>query len=179
MSPQAWRYWFEIGLFTLLGLAAIYGPLLPFSLSPGSVIVPDFLFLLACAWVVRQPDTAPFVLVAGLAFLADAMLNRPMGLWALIIILATEFLRGQRSALVDQVFLIEWLTFVIVLAVALLINIVALALALVPMPGSSAWLGLFLGGILGYPVICAVLHWGFRIRIHKPTERSNRLGRVA
>ena len=54
---------------------------------------PDLMLALTLAWVVRRPDLLPAPLIAAYFFVEDILMMRPPGLWALIVLGATEFLR--------------------------------------------------------------------------------------
>ncbi|MEO1551358.1 MAG: rod shape-determining protein MreD [Pseudomonadota bacterium] len=163
--------WRERALFILLSLFCLYVPLLPLSTGLGRTILPDLFFLLACAWVLRRPDTAPLALIAGLAFLGDVMLNRPLGLWALATVCATELLRHRGDDPRERVFLGEWLTVSVLYTLGFCLFLFILRITLVPIPGNGAALQYWITTLLCYPFTAGLLQFGLRVRPTHPAER--------
>lgn len=170
--------WVQRLLYCVLALMAILFPLLPLSMDGSQVVLPDLFFAISAAWVVRRPESAPFLLVALLALLADFLQSRPPGLWALVTLLGVEFLRGQREVMLDRFYFNEWITQGIVFAVMLLLNGLILTLALVPTPETGETWPLLFTTIAILPAIALVLHYVFVIRPPKPAERVRQFGRL-
>lgn len=170
--------YFQVMAVSVLGLIAVYYQLLPMQMEAGSAPQPDLLLVLIMAWTIRRPDTIPLILAAALFLMADLTLDRPAGLWALISLLAYEFLRGQRPAIIGRPFPVEWATVAIVLAVAMIVQELILSLTLVPTADASQLVRLYVVTIVAYPVMAALLHYVFRVRAPKPKDESYRLGRV-
>ena len=170
------RQWFEIVLFILLGLVSIGMAILPMGLTADSTPFPDLMFFVFAAWVIRRPETAPMLVIAALGLVGDAMMMRPLGLWALMLLLGTEGLRITERAFRDIPFVMEWIYvsgFLIIMVI--LQNVILLvSFADVYDFGTIGWH--VLRTILIYPIVVAVLHWVFRIRAPKPNERPNQLG---
>ena len=169
----------QSAMFIALVALTILFPLMPMQLEAEAPALPDILFALIAAWILRRPNNAPMLLVAASFLAADFILGRPVGLWALICLLSSEFFRGQHASLRDQLFVFEFLTFAIVLGVALLAQTLILTITLVPQPGASSMLEVYLMTLASYPFVVALLHYVFRIRAPKLAERSQRLGRVS
>jgi rod shape-determining protein MreD len=94
-------------VFLGLCLVAVYLPLTP--LAPGSDrVTPDLLYCLAMAWVLRDPASAPLWIIAGAGLLADVLMARPLGLGALMLVLASEVARSRRQAIMGSNILVEW-----------------------------------------------------------------------
>jgi len=91
MAPYAvWKQrTLLVGLLSLI----IFTSLLPLGPMFGSIPGPDLSMCLLFAFVLRRPDYVPLGLVLVMVFVADALLMRPLGLWTLIMLVATEFLR--------------------------------------------------------------------------------------
>jgi hypothetical protein len=85
-------------VLVVLALAAIHVPMIPVSHAADRLPVPDLLFCLLAAWVVRRPERLPLLLVVALGLLADLLQARPVGPGALGLVLATEVLRIARPA---------------------------------------------------------------------------------
>lgn len=78
-----------------IALLLIFLNLLPLGPAFRSLPAPDLLLGLTLCWMMRRPDYVPLGLIAPVFFLADVLFMRPLGLWTLIVILSTEFLRRQ------------------------------------------------------------------------------------
>ncbi|WP_112323928.1 rod shape-determining protein MreD [Oceanibium sediminis] len=169
----------QTALLALLGLLSIYFHLAPLQLSAGAAVLPDLLLIIVVLWTVRAPQNAPLLLIALLFLLGDLMLQRPVGLWALISLLIVEVIGDRRTALRNRPFVAEWLTFSLALAIGLMLHALLLKLALVQRPEGLLALRYFIVTVAAYPVMAALLHYVFRVRSPKPVERSSRLGRVA
>lgn len=77
------------GLIAVIVLASLLPLGTGFYRMPG----PDLILCLICAVVLRRPEYMPIGLVVGLIFVADALLMRPLGLWTLLILIGSEYLR--------------------------------------------------------------------------------------
>lgn len=178
MNPSGPRYWLDIALFVLMGFIAIGLAIIPMGLAANSVGFPDVMFALFVAWVIRRPASAPVLALVFLAILADALMMRPIGLWAMMLLIGTEALRLSERAFRDIPFLLEWL-YVGVLFV--LLSVLQNVVLFVSFAGMYAIGDVFwhaVRTIAVYPVVVAVLHWGLRIRAASKDKRPNRLGYV-
>ena len=162
----------------LLSMVAILVPLVPFGAHSDAQAFPDLLLPLLVAWTVRRPEASLLVLTAALLLLADFVLERPVGLWALISLLIIEGMRLQGIGFRDQNFVLEWASFAAALGAGLLVQALVLSMALVPQPGSARMMAFFGLTIVAYPLIVLVLNWVFQVRFPQAAERSQRLGRV-
>lgn len=171
--------WFGRALFGSLGLIVTLIAMLPLGLSAEAKVMADLFFCVAFAWVIRRPSTAPIGLILLVALLADFLLMRPLGLWAFIVLMATEFARSQRIPLREQMFIVQWLIFAVVFAVALLVNLLFLKFSFSPTPSFQLMFAFFLSTVAAYPIVVALLHWVFRVRAPQAPGGYSRLGRVA
>ncbi|PZX48088.1 rod shape-determining protein MreD [Roseinatronobacter thiooxidans] len=125
---------------------------------------PDFLLCLTLAWVVRRPDLLPAPVIVGYFFIEDILLLRPPGLWALIILMASEYLRSRTEQLRGYGFWLEYLLVAGLLLVMFLANRAMLAIVMVPQVPLGLSLAQFLGTVAVYPVVVAVSHFVFGLR---------------
>jgi len=161
-----------------LALFSILISMMPLGLSADTLPMPDLVFALAFAWVIRSPSTAPLGVVVAVALLSDVLLMRPLGLWTLVIIIVTEFARAQRIPLRAQMLVVEWSIFAIAMALGLALNGMILSTTFTPRPGFDLVFNYWLISVVAYPVVCGLLHWVFRIRAPLVSATSDRLGRV-
>lgn len=175
-EPQRDDRWLRRGLFVLVAGAILFVRLVPVQAEPGRLPAPDLLFCLACAWVLRRPDYLPPLLIAAVFLLEDMLTLRPPGLWALAVLLGTEFLRGRAVLLREVTFPLEWAIVAGVMAAAFLFNRIVLAVAFVPQPALSDALLHLLTTVLAYPL--AVLASHHLLGVRKPaTGEVDALGR--
>ncbi|MGY6697538.1 MAG: rod shape-determining protein MreD [Roseinatronobacter sp.] len=129
-----------------------------------SLPMPDILLCLSLAWMVRRPDLLPAPVIAGYFLLEDILLLRPPGLWALIVLAGTEFLRSRRAQLRGYGFGLEYLLIIGMLLVMFLFNRFVLAIVMAPQAPLGLSLMHLLGTVLAYPLIVAVSHFVFGLR---------------
>ena len=140
-------------------------------------IGPDLLIAFAFAWSLRRPEYVPSLLLALIFLLADLLLQRPPGLWAMLALLASENLKGRSRSLRDATFGAEWIAVAILLAGILIINRIVLSLLLVPAPQLQLSL-LELGvTILVYPAVVFITRTAMGVRRAAPGELDTLGGR--
>lgn len=168
-----WRYW---GVFLVLAAVSLLLRLLPLSSLPGSLPGPDLLLCLVLAWVLRRPDYMPALLIAGVFLIEDLLLMRPPGLWALIVLLGAEFLRGRQPLMRELGFPLEWAAVAAVIGAMWLAERLVLGLLLVPLPPLADSLVQLVATLLAYPLVVLASH--FALRVRKPaTGEVDALGR--
>lgn len=140
----------------LLGIAAIYAALIPFGTSR-AVAMPDLVFCLLAACVLRDPRAAPLWMVLGLGLMGDLLLSRPPGLGALALVLATELLRARARLLRGAPFLVEWIAVALSFAAMLAGMEAVLRLVLAPAPGADLLMPHLVATALAYPLVVLAL----------------------
>jgi len=151
-------------LFAAICFAVIFFSILPNQLGTSRFPWPDVLYLLAASWVLRRPEYAPFWLIAAAALLMDAFFLRPMGLWAALMVLGTEFLRRREEPSRDLPFLIEWATVSATLLAMIIISRALYTMLLIDRaPIGLTLLGLLVS-IVSYPLFVFINRYVFGIR---------------
>lgn len=178
MNPSGLRHWLDMALFVLVGFVAIGLAIIPMGLAANSVASPDIMFAVFVAWVIRQPSTAPVILIVFLAVLADALMMRPIGLWAMMLLIGTEALRLTERPFREIPFLLEWLYVGVLFVLLSVLQNLILFVSFSTMYAFADVFGHVVRTIAIYPLVVAVLHWGLRIRAFKKDNRPNRLGYV-
>ncbi|MCB1363978.1 MAG: rod shape-determining protein MreD [Rhodobacteraceae bacterium] len=139
--------------FIGLALLVMFVHLLPLNTQPRPWAPPDLIVAFAFAWSLRRPDFVPILSIAAVMLTADLMLQRPPGLWALLVVLGCEYLKTRTAGLRESGFAGEWLAVCLTLAAITVANRVVLALLGVP----QAQLGLSLIQMLAtmaiYPAV--------------------------
>lgn len=174
-DPLALQRWIYRAIF--VGFAALFYVIriLPLSTLPPTLPGPDLMIALAFAWILRRPDFVPAPLIIAVFLLEDLLYHRPPGLWAAIVLLGTEFIRGRVALLRGLPFPVEWAMVAAVLVAMTLLERLLLAAALVPQATLTAEMLRVLTTMIAYPVV--VLATRFVFALHDPEQ--DRLGRRA
>jgi rod shape-determining protein MreD len=184
--------------FVLLGLFIIFTHLIPLETVPPSLggsslepitqpratagtevetlydpvrwIAPDLLILLALAWVIRRPSFAP-VLAIGIVFLlADMLFQRPPGLWAGLVLILSEILRGRARSMRTLPFWLEWATVAMGIVVITMIYRVTLSMVLIAQAPLGLTLVQLVLTIIVYPVVVFISYAVFGVNRPAPGE---------
>ncbi|MBC7137889.1 MAG: rod shape-determining protein MreD [Defluviimonas sp.] len=158
IDPATTRLWAYRGLYLALAALLLFVRLLPLSTQPARVPGPDLMLCITLAWVLRRPDFVPALIIVAVFVLEDMLAMRPPGLWALIVLLGSEFLRDRAGAMRGLPFLAEWATVAAVMAIMLLANRLVLALVMVPQTGLGPTLLQLLATAAAYPLVVAASH---------------------
>lgn len=146
----------EQATFAGLAFAAIHVPMVPISHAADRFALPDLLYCLALAFVVRRPTAAPLALVLAAGLLGDILLAKPPGLGALGLVLASEAVRTRRRWLRAS-FAAEWLTAALLFAVVTASTALLLAVTLAPPPNPTPLAAHWLATVLTYPIVAGAL----------------------
>lgn len=142
--------------FVLLsGLLAVLR-LLPIDTLPAALPGPDLMLCLVLAWTIRRPDLLPVWLIGLVMLAADLMLMRPPGLWAALVVLATEWLRRRERRLRTIGFGVEMVLAGAIMTLIVAANWAVLALLMVPQVPLSRQLLLVPVTLAAYPVVALV-----------------------
>ncbi|PID35962.1 MAG: rod shape-determining protein MreD [Rhodobacterales bacterium] len=163
-------------LFVLLAVLAIFTRLLPLGDLPGALPPPDFIVLLAYAWVIRRPDFVPATLFVALMLVSDFLFLRPPGVWTAITLLGLEFFRARSGALKEVGFALEMAWVAGVLLIATLTERLLLGLFFVDQGAFLLSLSGYAITVLFYPVVVAASRYGFGLRRLNPGEHVAEVG---
>lgn len=161
LLPPSWTY---RALFVAIAVALTVFRMLPVSTMPTRLPGPELLTCFACAWVLRRPDYVPALLIALVFLFEGFLLQRPPGLWALIVLGGTEFLRGRVVFMRELGIALEWAMVSVVMVGMVLIYRLAYAVAFIDNPPLSLVALQMLGTILSYPLVVGISRYGFRLR---------------
>lgn len=158
------RLWALRSAYVLLALLIMFVHLLPLQLTPSRVAGPDLLVAFTFAWALRRPAYVPALSIALVMLLADMLFQRPPGLWALLVLLGAEWLKGKGRYLRENTFVAEWLTVAMALFVITALYRVILALLIVA-PGTFLMAVMQYGlTVFIYPFVAAISYLVFGIR---------------
>ena len=144
--------------------------LLPLETTPNQWVGPDLLLSFACAWSLRRPEYVPSAALAVLFLLADLLLFRPPGLWAMIALLGCEQLKSRSRSLRDSSFASEWFAVCIMLTLVAVSYRAALTITFIEPPSFGLSVFELVITMLSYPLVVAVSHSLLGVRKATPGE---------
>ena len=158
--------------FVYLGLCGlvIFLHLLPLEPVTRFWAAPDLMIALTFAWVLRRPEYAPLMFIAGIFLLADFLFHRPPGLWAALVLIGSQTLRAKALDLRDLTFLMEWLSVASTLIAIVLGYRIILTLLVIDTPPLSLSLIQLLTTLVAYPLVVLASQTIFRVRKIAPGE---------
>ena len=170
VDPLTARLWLMRTLFVGLALLSIFMHLLPLETIPSSWAPPDLIMALTFAWAMRRPEYVPAISVAAVVLLADFLFQRPPGLQAALMVIASEILRTRAMANRDMPYLVEWASVAgMMIAVAAALRVL-MAMFFIPAPSLSLVLIQLAMSIALYPIVVLVSHVLFSVRRAAPGE---------
>ena len=130
---------------------------LPLRLTFLDPVAPDWALMSVQYWSVRRPDQFSPVAVFGVGLYADVLSGAPLGTSAFVLLIVYAVVQSQRRYLMDRSFWVAWVVFLLVAALAGLLEwmlVCALANAVLnPIPS----LNQYLFTIALYPLLARLL----------------------
>jgi rod shape-determining protein MreD len=148
------RLWHRVMFVTIAALVLLLR-LLPLSPSTSGFNGPDITLALTLAWVLRRPEYVPVALIVLVIVVEDLLLQRPPGLWPLIVLAATESLRAREDSLRGLPFIFEFGLVAFTLLAMVAVKRAVLFVTVVPQPALGAELLHMLYTLAIYPVVVA------------------------
>jgi rod shape-determining protein MreD len=164
------RLWLMRGSFMLLTVLILFFQLLPLETTPRIWAGPDLLLCFAMAWSMRRPEYVPPLALALAFLLADLLLQRPPGLWAMFALMACENLKSRGRSLRDANFAAEWITVGLIILVITVFERLVLGLVLVDLPLLTLTLSELGMTLLFYPLVVAITHFLMGVRKTAPGD---------
>ncbi|WP_323037999.1 rod shape-determining protein MreD [Pararhodobacter sp.] len=171
-----WDTLVSLGLWLLIAGLTILIRMLPLSIPEGSLPRPDFLLTLTLAWVLRRPAHLPAIAIVAVFLIEDLFLFRPPGLWALMVLAGTEFLRRRQSVVREMHIFLEWALVSAVIVAMFVGNRLGLVIVMSPRPPLDLSLIQLVFTLASYPLVV----WGLQslLRVRKAaTGEVDDLGR--
>lgn len=164
----------------LLAIAFVATQFMLLPLAPGDgIVMPDLIYALVIAWVIRRPASTPLWVVLVIGLLADVMLARPIGLGALALVLAAEGFRARSVMFHGAPFPLEWLAATAGFAAILVGMRLALDLVLADAPAIAVMLRYLAATALAYPVVAFGLSWCVGLRMPRGSGSGRGFGRLS
>ncbi|MGJ8546432.1 MAG: rod shape-determining protein MreD [Sulfitobacter sp.] len=156
--------------FVLLALLILFFQLLPLDTAPRRWAGPDLLLAFAVAWCLRRPEFVPALVLAGIFLLADLLLQRPPGLWAVLALVMCERLKHRGRGLRDATFPAEWLAVALNLAGLTVAYHLLHMLFFLPVPPLRLNISMLLATLVCYPIVVAITHGLMHVRKVAPGD---------
>ncbi|HEY0274563.1 MAG TPA: rod shape-determining protein MreD [Paenirhodobacter sp.] len=166
VDPRTTRrlaYW---ALFLALTAMTMFLRLLPINPMAHGIPGPDLTLAFTFVWLMRRPDYIPAWLIVGVFVLGDMVYWRPVGLWPLLVLMGTEFLRGRVPLSRALPMMAELVMVGSVMLAILLINRLVLALTMVDQPALGLELLRLVMTLLAYPFVAVFSRLAFGL--HRP-----------
>jgi rod shape-determining protein MreD len=162
--------WLHRGLFALIAGLILFVQVLPVTNVAGRWPGPDLMLATVMAWGLRRPDFLPPLLAGLVLLMADLILQRPPGLWAALVVLALEFLRGRNALWRDLPFPVEWAVISAVMAAVVVADWLVLAVFLVDHASVGLYLIQLIATCAVYPLVVLVSSLLLGVRKVAPGE---------
>lgn len=153
--------------FVAIMTALVFVLLLPMGGEAGHLPGPDLMTCVVFVWMMRRPDFVPLWLLVSVMLMADILLMRPFGLWAALVVLASEVLRARAILMRELNFFMEWAVVSGLMLAMLLVYRFVFALTLVPQVGFGMALLQWVWTVVAYPAV--VLLASFLLSLRKPS----------
>lgn len=164
--------------YLLIVMLEVLFQTLPIHTSPYQFYTPDIPLVITMVWVMRRPDVMDPILITIVFIFADMILQRPPGLWALIALCATMFLRLRAMYFKETIFFYEWLTVAIVIIFSFTAHHLILIIAFLPTHNLKLIAMQAFLTILLYPVFIwvfrSMLHFSLYKTLQKQTSKAER-----
>ena len=138
--------------------------LIQFNNLPVISIAPDLVLAFVLVWCIRLPKNAPSLLIVMLFVLLDFIHDRPPGLLACLVFLASEWLKSRTLKSEEYQFISEWTIFALAVMGIFLAYRTVLWITLLPLP---SFLPSFLSVIVTiaiYPLVTGFCRFCFGLR---------------
>ncbi len=163
-------------LFVALVALILFLRILPLDAMPSRWPGPDLILCLTFVWLTRRPDYLPAWIIVAVFAVDDLITMRPPGLWTLLALMTTEFVRSREVFLRDLPFTLEWAIFAAAVMVMTVANRLVLSLFMVPQSGFDLVIIEVLTTLAAYPVVAVAVAWIFGLR-RSAAGRIDALGR--
>ncbi len=170
LDPVSLRIWSNRGLFALIIAGLVFFKLLPLDTAAGGLPGPDLILAFTFAWVLRRPSYVPAGLIVAIFLFCDLIFAQPPGLWATLVLIATEFLRSRQGLSRELPFPLEWAFVALVMVLLFIAHLIALALFALDRPPLAMLTVQLLFTLVAYPFVVAISAWLFGLKKASPGE---------
>ena len=131
---------------------------LPIQTHAYQFVTPNLPMVITFVWVMRRPNLMSPILITIAFLFADIILQRPPGLWTLIVLCASMFLRMRALSFRELIFLYEWSLVAIVTTCSFIVYHFSLMFTFLPTHDLKLYASQALLTVMIYPIFI----WIFR-----------------
>ena len=144
---------------------------MPIHTSTDQLAMPDIPLVITFAWVMRRPDVMDPILITVAFLFADMILQRPPGLWTLIALCASMFLRLRTIYFKEVIFFYEWLMIAIVVIICFAAHQFLLLLTFLPTHNLALLLKQAFFTVILYPIFIWLSHSILHFLLYKKLQK--------
>ena len=164
--------------FLMLAAVIIVLHLIPLDTVPRRWAPPDFLLIFTFAWLLRRPEFVPVFCVAIVMLMADFLFQRPPGLFALLTVIASEYLRKRTTVPGETSFVAEWAAVAVaVVGITIAYRLMMIVLLVPPPPLGLSLIQMVLT-VITYPAAVVITQLAMGVRRPAPNESGAAGGRA-
>jgi len=157
--------------YLLIVMLLVLFQTMPIHTSIDQFSMPDIPLVITFVWVMRRPDVMGPILITIAFLFADMILQRPPGLWALIVLCGSMFLRSRTIYFKEVIFFYEWLTISIVIIICFIANQFLLLLTFLPTHNLEFLVKQALFTIMLYPIFIWLSRSMLRFLLYKKLQK--------
>ena len=144
---------------------------MPIHTSIDQFAMPDIPLVITFVWVMRRPDVMGPILITIAFLFADMILQRPPGLWTLITLCASMFLRSRTIYFKEVIFFYEWLMIAIIVIFCFAAHQFLLLLTFLPTHDLALLVKQALFTIMLYPIFIWLSRSMLRFLLYKKLQQ--------
>lgn len=171
-EPRASGVWKLRLTFVGVVMALLFVRLLPLQTIPSTISGPDIIMAVIFYLSLQRPDAVPSVLIGAIILIEDMFLQRPPGLMAALIILASAWLKLTAAQTQDRNWLKDWWMSALAMIATIVVMRIVLTLALVPRPPALLHYTQLISTILVFPIVAFVAYYVLQIRPETALDRD-------
>ena len=157
--------------YLLIVMLLVLFKTMPIHTSTDQFAMPDIPLVITFVWVVRRPDVMGPILITLAFIFADMILQRPPGLWTLIVLCGSMFLRSRTIYFKEVIFFYEWLMIAIVVIFCFTAHQFLLLLTFLPTHNLAVLVKQALLTIMLYPVFIWLSRSMLRFLLYKKLQK--------
>ena len=157
--------------YLLIVMLLVLFQTLPIHTSINQFAMPDIPLVMTFVWVMRRPDVMAPILITIAFLFADMILQRPPGLWTLIVLCGSMFLRSRTIYFKEVIFFYEWLMIAIIVIFCFAAHQFLLLLTFLPTHDLALLVKQALFTIMLYPIFIWLSRSMLRFLLYKKLQK--------
>ena len=157
--------------YLLIVMLLVLFQTMPIHTSIDQFAMPDIPLVITFVWVMRRPDVMGPILITIAFLFADMILQRPPGLWTLIALCGSMFLRSRTIYFKEVIFFYEWVMISIVVIICVTVHQFLLLLTFLPTHNLVLLVKQALFTIMLYPIFIWLSRPMLRFLLYKHLQK--------